>query len=116
MSSDTNEEWPFPELILNSENGDSDLKIIDFSLGGLKYVLSEYVPMESNEYRSIGVRKLDDVLFVQLSGYKIYQFLIIPHSSEGEEVGYTAKQVFSWYPPFQGDSYSKAYFNTPICI
>jgi hypothetical protein len=116
ISSQTNDQWSFPDLHIKTERTQSHLRISSFSLAGFNYDLSEYIPLETHGYREIGVGNIDNVIILQLHAQNITQLFFIPHQCDDGDVSYTIKQVFSWYPPFQGDSYHKTFFTTPVCI
>jgi len=119
LSSTKDDDWSLIDVSIKTELKGDVLNIKDLVVNDFSFNISEYLFGYKGDYNSIEIGSIGEVIIIQLKDQSILQLSIIPTQCENEGLIYTdysVFQVFSWYPPMQGASYSKAFFKSPICI
>jgi len=116
LSSKKDDDWPLVNIALKAEMKSGYLIVSSLSINGFGYDLAEYLYADQMEYETIEIGRVGDAIVIQLKGQSTTQLSIISKYCDNGEVAYVVSQAFSWYPPMQGESYSKTFFKSPTCI
>ena len=114
--SQSEKDWPFADISIQSIVKDWNFKDISFLLDGTIFDLSEYVLGYQKGFDQIELGYSGSTILIRLQETSIHQIAITQNYCEDGSVDYSVSEVFSWYPPFLEDSYHKTIFKTPSCI
>ena len=115
LSSTKDDAWPLVDVVVKTKSTSGRLTIVSLSIDDARYTLSEYMPVEKYGFSAIHIGYVGEVILIRLEHQSITQLSIIPEYCEDGDVGFGVSQVFSWYPPFQEESYWKTFYTTPQC-
>lgn len=116
LSATKDDDWPLQDILIKTKSNSGSLTIDMVSINNSRYDLFESMPEEKHGFSAIHIGFVGEVILIRLEHQSITQFAITPTYCENGDVDLNISQVFSWYPPFQEDSYSKSYFTSPSCI
>lgn len=115
LSSKKDDDWPLVDVVVKTKSTSGYLSIDTLSIDGGEYNLWDYMAEEKHGFSAVHISHVGGVILIRLEHQSITQLSITPEYCEDGDVGFGVSQVFSWYPPFQEESYSKSFYKTPGC-
>jgi len=116
--SSQDDDWPLTNMHIKTKLEGGELSIASLLVNGADFNISEYLFANQKSFTSVEVGFIGEVIMIQLRNSSMTQLSIIPKYCRDKDtnwVEYYINQSFSWYPPFQEDSYIKTFFKTPSC-